>query len=140
MKNFERPTLSHAESTEGAVEIITTRERFISLARELAESQESFSFPGITAEAYARFKQDEEEIPGYTDFATPIDALIGKFQKEGMRVIVGADNHNVFLVPAHCPDTDIDANTIKVRTLTDTAEDPRMSALITAEKNWDSLS
>lgn len=140
MTNFERPAPPHTESTEGVVETITTRERFISLASELAESQESFSFPGITAEAYARFKQDEEEISGYTDFATPIDALIEKFQKEGMRVIVGADDRNVFLVPAHSPDTDIDANTIKLRTLTDATEDPRMSALVTAEKNWDSLS
>lgn len=56
----------------------------IELAIKL-ERIESFPFPGISAESYERLKTDEEEMPG---FCTPIDELITRFEKEGVKVVI----------------------------------------------------
>jgi hypothetical protein len=86
---------------------MTPKEKYISLAKELFESQERFSFPGIDPDAYARMKAAEEEYPGYT---TPIDELIARFRQEGLKVALGKypESGNVFILPAGSDDIEQD--------------------------------
>jgi hypothetical protein len=73
--------------------------KFVALATELSESQESFPFPGIEPDMYSRMKATEMEFP---DDTTPIDTLAGRFRAEGMRVFLGQypQSGNVYIVPA----------------------------------------
>lgn len=75
------------------------KREIIALARELAESQEVFPFPGIDSEAYLKIRSGQEEFPGY---ATPIDELLERFENEGMKVVLGTyhESGNVFILPA----------------------------------------
>ncbi len=57
----------------------------LNLARQFSEKQEKIPFPGIDPESYARLKESDEQFPGYV---TPIDELIKRFEKEGLRVVV----------------------------------------------------
>ncbi len=80
----------------------------IALARELSESKESFPFPGIDPESYATLKSAEAELPGY---ATPIDALVERFESEGMKVALGEypKSGNVFILPSQSDDIENDS-------------------------------
>jgi hypothetical protein len=77
----------------------TRNEELKALAKELYESHEIFPFPGLDAESYAKLKASDEEFPGYT---TPIDELIERFKKEGIKVALGKnpDGGNIFILPA----------------------------------------
>ncbi|MCX6735514.1 MAG: hypothetical protein NTZ13_00305 [Candidatus Parcubacteria bacterium] len=83
------------------------KQKKISLALELSQNQESFSFPGINTEAYARLKADEEEFPG---FATPIDEIIERCKKEGVKVVLGKnpESGNVYILPVQSNDIEND--------------------------------
>lgn len=105
---------------------------FITLARELSESHESFPFPGIDPESYAAMKSAEEEFSGY---ATPIDALVNRFENEGIKVSLGEypDSGNVFILPSGSDD--IENDSIFPRHLqTDEAMDERLKQLILLQK------
>ena len=104
------------------------RQEKIALAYELAESRESFPFPGINPDSYERMKADDEEFPGYT---TPIDELVKRFQDEGMKVVLGKnpDSGNVFILPQGS--NDIESDSIFPRQLRTTDDmDERLSDLI----------
>lgn len=64
----------------------TKKEQIIALTLALHERGETFPFPGIDPESYARMKAGEEEDPGYT---TPIDEIIQRLRQEGMKIVLG---------------------------------------------------
>ena len=76
------------------------------------EHPESFPFPGIDSEHYARMKSDEEEFPGCT---TPIDEIIERFKKEGMKIVFGNNpgSGNVYVMPYESEDIERDAIQLK---------------------------
>ena len=75
------------------------KERIISLAAELFKGGEIFPFSGIDPDSYLKMKAGEEEDPGYT---TPINEIIERFRKEGMKVVLGKNpqSGNVYILPA----------------------------------------
>ncbi|KKW06099.1 MAG: hypothetical protein UY41_C0034G0003 [Candidatus Moranbacteria bacterium GW2011_GWE1_49_15] len=83
------------------------RIEFIAIARELSELQEGLPFCGIDADSYLKLKADDEDFPG---FVTPIDELIARFEKEGMKVVFGTDplGSNVFISPFEMADNEYD--------------------------------
>jgi len=86
----------------------TRKEKIISLAKELFESQEVFPFPGVDPESYSKMKSGEIEDPGYT---TPIDEIIERCKNEGMKVVLGKNpqSGNVFVLPAQSDNIEIDS-------------------------------
>jgi hypothetical protein len=88
------------------------RSEVVALARELSESNENFSFPGIHPESYAKIKAELEEYPGCS---TPIDELLERFRNEGMKVVLGADpeSGNVFILPGGSDDIENDSLLLK---------------------------
>ncbi len=84
------------------------KERMIALALELSQSQETFSFPGLDPDTYPKIKAAEEEYPGYT---TPIDKLVERFKREGVKVVLGKhpESGNVFILPSQSNDIENDS-------------------------------
>ena len=78
-----------------------TKLEYILLAEELSRQVKGFPFPGINSGARDKIKAGEEEDPGY---ATPIDVLLERFQRHGMKVVLGKnpESGNIFILP---PDT-----------------------------------
>lgn len=72
----------------------------------MSSNQETFPFPGIDPAAHERLKVVEEEYPG---FATPIDVLVQRFRSEGIKVGIGKDPGNVFILPAQSTDIENDS-------------------------------
>lgn len=66
---------------------------------ERCEFGEVFPFPGLRPERYEAMKRDWEEEPGY---ATDVDELLGRFEREGMKVVFTNDptSGNVLLMPS----------------------------------------
>ncbi len=69
---------------------------YIRLAEELSQHTESFPFAGVNENAYSEIKATEDPV-----YATPIDVLIERFQKHGMKVVLGKNpqSGNVFILP-----------------------------------------
>lgn len=105
------------------------KERFIALAKELNESHESFPFPGIDPEFYASLKSVDEEFPGYT---TPIDALVERFENEGMKVVLVGE-HPVLIIPSGSNDTENDSVSPRHLQIDETM-DERLKQLILLQK------
>ena len=86
----------------------TRKEKIISLARELFESQETFSFSGIDPEGYLEMKAGDEEAPGYT---TPTDEIIERMKNEGIKIVLGKNpqSGNVYVLPAQSIDIEMDS-------------------------------
>jgi|AntDeeMinimDraft_6_1070357.scaffolds.fasta_scaffold05356_2 hypothetical protein len=84
------------------------KEQKIELARELDDSGEVFLFPGIKDESYQQLRSEEEEFPG---FVTPINTLLKRFVKEGMKVVLGKNSAsgNVFILPADSNNIEADS-------------------------------
>jgi hypothetical protein len=84
------------------------KQKKISLALELSQNSESFSFYGINTEAYAKLKTDEEEFPG---FATPIDEIMERCKNEGIKVVLGKnpESGNIYILPAQSNDIENDS-------------------------------
>lgn len=82
--------------------------RIIALVKELSEGCEKFPFSGVESDSYSKFKADEEEFPG---FATPIDALIERFNNEGIKIVFGKnpESGNVFVLPYGSDDIENDS-------------------------------
>ncbi|MFA4817809.1 MAG: hypothetical protein WC608_03780 [Parcubacteria group bacterium] len=102
-RSHEKPELGVEE-----IEKEQRKKRIIDLAKELSESRESFPFPGVNPHSYQKLKADEEEFPGYV---TPIDELIHRFKREGMKVVFGNDpeSGNVFILPRGSDDVENDS-------------------------------
>lgn len=77
------------------------RKSCIALAKESIEKKEVFSFPGIEPDVYARLKASEE-----VGYCTPIDVLVKRFEKEGIKLCFGRDSEmgDVFVLPSGSDD------------------------------------
>ena len=81
---------------------------YIDLAEKLSERGEPLKFFGINQVDYLKLKKGEEELrnsdrtPDIVQDILPIDALITKFQKEGIKVVFASNkkNGNVLIVSA----------------------------------------
>jgi hypothetical protein len=99
MQDFEVP---HNSNEKSEAEIRLEREqranRMTTLAKELSELQERLPFSGIEPENYLRLKANDATSEGH---CTPIDDLIQRFEKEGIRVAFGKyrEDANVFIEP-----------------------------------------
>ena len=104
----------------------------LTLATELRESQETFPFSGIEAEAYAKLKARDEEFPGCV---TPIDELLERFKNEGMRVALGvySESEFVFILPVQSGDLRNDSIYPRHLQVKETM-DERLKKLILANK------
>ncbi len=71
---------------------------YIALAQELVDAKEGFPFPGMNPDSYARRKAQDQEYPGYS---TDTDALVARFEAEGMKVVLGSDpkSGTVYILP-----------------------------------------
>lgn len=101
---------------------------YILLAKELSQSAESFPFPELTPESYAKLKAATDEFPEYS---TPIDALVERFRQHGMKIVLGKypESGNVFVLPGDSDDIEMDS--IFPRHLGTTPDmDPRIARLV----------
>jgi len=108
------------------------KEEIISLASSLCERQEKILFPGIDPQYYSKMKMDEEEFPGY---ATPIDEIIERCKKEGIKVSFGKnpESGNVYILPFLSSDIENDSISPKYLQIFD-AIDERLKELILADR------
>jgi hypothetical protein len=134
MPSFEIPdnTIKKSEA-EIKNEKEDRKKRIIALAKELSESRESISFPGIDAESYQKLKANDEEFPG---FVTPIDELVQRFENEGIKVVFGRDpeSGNVFILPFGSNDVENDSIFPKHLQI-DESMDSRLKELILASRS-----
>lgn len=133
MTSFE----SSSKATE-QIPPLKTKEAYVALAVEIAGSSENFTFEGLSAEALTALKQDEVDIPNYTDYVAPVDEIIARMQSEGIKVVLGRDPQNVFILPASSSDVERDSfrpNHLDPKTITD----PKLRTLVVGSHNWKSL-
>jgi hypothetical protein len=87
----EKPPIQNNFESRSLIEESTEKDRAIerrdALALELFESGEVFPFPGILPESYEHLLEAEKFAP--PGYVTPIDELIEKFTREGMKVEKG---------------------------------------------------
>jgi predicted secreted protein len=108
----ERPPKSSVPDVVPEERLITDKEEVkvikIAVAEILFQSQESFPFPGLKPEEYAKIKEQERECPEYS---TPIDELLERFRSEGMKIVLGKNpkSGNVFVLPAGSEDIEMDS-------------------------------
>lgn len=72
---------------------------YLAAAKELMESNETLPFPGITEESYAKLAAESAELAG---FATPIDELLERLKKHGMKITTapqGVRNVEAYVLP-----------------------------------------
>jgi len=84
------------------------KQEYISLAQELSEAREGFPFPGINSESYTELKAVAEEFPEYS---AQIDELAGRFQIQGMKIILRIDSKevgHVYILPLNSQDAEMD--------------------------------
>jgi hypothetical protein len=86
------------------VEQELTPERYLAIAERLSGYTEAIPFQGLEAEAYKKLKAESDEFPG---FATPIDALITRFQTEGIKIVI--ENGKAFVLPFNSNDVENDS-------------------------------
>lgn len=75
------------------------RAEIIKLAESLIRKKESLPFFGIDPIGYSKIKATEEEYP---DFTTPVDEIIKRLEKEGMKIVLSETDSsmaNVFVMP-----------------------------------------
>ncbi len=109
---------------------------YIALAKEIIETGEVFSFPGINSESMTRLKADEELIPDYAQYTTPVDELIEKFKAQGVKVVSASgheDDGNYFAIPSGSTDINMDGLRPMNLAVTD-GMDERLKALILAHQ------
>ncbi len=82
--------------------------KILELIKEINESGESLPFSGIHPEAYTKMKETDNEYPRYT---TPIDEIIERCQKEGIKVVTGKhpESGNIFVLPAGSNNIEMDS-------------------------------
>ncbi len=109
------------------------RIRIVALTKELSEKQEAFPFSGIEPENYLRLKADDAKVEG---LCTPIDDLIQRFEKEGIKVTFGIDpeSGNVFVLPFQSDEVESDGIFPKHLRI-DESMDGRLKELILASRS-----
>jgi len=109
------------------------KKRIIALTKELSEVQEGIPFSGINPESYPKLKANDVELEG---LCTPIDDLIQRFEKEGIKVVFGNDpeSGNVFILPFGSNDVESDSVFPKHLQI-DESMDSRLKELILASRS-----
>lgn len=109
------------------------KKKIIALTKELGEIQESIPFSGIDPESYQKLKANDVELEG---LCTPIDDLIQRFEKEGIKVVFGNDpeSGNVFILPLGSDDVESDSVFPKHLQI-DESMDSRLKELILASRS-----
>lgn len=134
MPSFE---LSNNPSEKSEAEIKNEKEqrkkKIIALTKELSEMQESIPFSGISPESYPKLKANDVELEG---LCTPIDDLIQRFEKEGIKVVFGNDpeSGNVFILPFGSNDVESDSVFPKHLQINESM-DSRLKELILASRS-----
>lgn len=83
--------------------------KILELVENISESGEGvLPFPGMDPDAYSKMKATGEEFSGYT---TPIDEIIERCNKEGIRVVLGKnpESGNVYVLPAGSTNIEMDS-------------------------------
>lgn len=125
--NFESPESKHNQIEKRKREIV-------SLATELNEKNEVFSFPGISPEAYLKRKESDVEYPEYS---TPTDELIKRFETEGMKVVFGdhPESGNVFALPLGSNDIMMDSIPLRQLQINETMSEGLRELISAIERN-----
>ncbi len=111
------------------------KQEYFALARELSEGGESLPFPGIDSDVRTLIQEDQEKYPGYS---TPIDSLVDRFEREGLRVVLGKyPDSDVIVVPFHS--TDIVMDSLSPKDLKIGGHDSRLERLIVVNRDWAAL-
>ncbi|MEA1925785.1 MAG: hypothetical protein U9M90_00870 [Patescibacteria group bacterium] len=113
------------------------RNEMIALAKEFSESGKSFPFPGISRETYSKMEATDKEFPGYS---TPVDELLEKFKKEGMKVVPGKRpmGGTVYVLPLGSNDIESDGIFPECLEVND-AMDEKLKELISKRQEFVSL-
>lgn len=109
MPSFEFPNNpSEKSGAEIKNEKENRKKKIIALTIELSEARENFRFPGINPESHSKLKANDAELEG---LCTPIDKLIQRFKREGLKVVFGDDSEsgNVFILPFESNDIESDS-------------------------------
>lgn len=103
---------------------------YIDLAIELIQHPEAFIFRGIVNSAYAEIKATEDP-----QYATPIDILIERFSRHGMKVVLGKNpqSGNVFILPGDSTGIEMDSLFPRHLQIHDDM-DPKLKKLILANR------
>lgn len=108
--------------------------RYLRLAETLSQLPDGLPFPGVDEETLRMLKEEEEKYPEY---ATPIDELIARMEKEGIKIVFGThpDSGNVFVLPKES--TNIDKDSVFPRHLKTTTDmDESLRSLILTNKTF----
>ena len=108
------------------------QKEFVALAVELQESQETFPFAGFDPDSYRSIKELEVGLGYHT---TPIDELLKRFEREGMKVVLGKHPGagKVFMLPSQSNNVEMDAVYLWQLNV-DEPMDERLKRLITISK------
>lgn len=102
MNQFNQPPQTPEKTRE------QKKQEYIALAKELSEVREGLPFPGINQESYSELKAVAEEFPEYS---AQIDELAGRFQMQGMKIILRIDPKevgHVYILPTNSKDPEMD--------------------------------
>lgn len=135
MPSFELPN-NPSEKSEAEIknERENRKKRIIALTKELSEMQESLPFSGIDPESYPKLKANDVELEG---LCTPIDDLIQRFEKEGIKVVFGNDpeSGNVFILPFGSNDVESDSVFPKHLQIDESMDNSRLKELILVSRS-----
>jgi len=132
--NEKMPEFNNEENFE----INKLKEERFKLAIELFESGENFDFPGINIDSYETIKSEELEFPGYS---TPIDELLEKFEKEGLKIALPKtkESKGIAILPGESKDI-IDDNLMLKHLDIGNINDEKLKKLVSLDNNIKSLS
>lgn len=109
------------------------KEEYLRLAGELSQHEGGFKFPGINADDYSELRTTEDPTG---NGPTPIDVLLERFEKEGMKIVVRKNSlgESVYVLPLES--NTIEADALLPSYLKDTPDtDPEIRSLIAASKH-----
>ncbi len=123
MINFENFTTPKSESNKEE-----KRAELMDLATEMINENRVYPWPGLTPDAYSRFRSEEEEFPG---FCNPIDDVVKRCEVEGIKIVF--ISKTIAVIPAETGDIDMDIifpHSLQVRSYSD----GQLSELIAVSK------
>ncbi len=98
----------HEQSAEVAEHKEQLHREYLELIRELVSENRKFDFPGMSPDTYAKLQAEAGE---YSEYATPMDELVAKFNAEGVKVVPANDPHTAIalVVPYRTGDKIMDS-------------------------------
>ena len=103
----------------------------------LEREREILPFPGVDEAVYKKLKAEEADIPNYADYSTPVDTIIERMRRDGVRVVFGKHGpENVFVIPASSQDVERDS--FFLRQLTDDGSDSDIAIAVRTQRATES--